>query len=293
MTAIRRPKVSRDDLRRLFVDAGRAIVRDEGLGAGGEVLTFKRARERVEADTGIRVTNASIIGRVWENQDEYATDVLVTIAADYSSSEIEDTLRFVAPILADADTTSVDSRRSALREVCRVGSAVQLEGLRRSQEFPQWTAVWALTALGASTGNRRRVEEALQRSYDAVAEHLDEIYRLVLQLVGFRLREGLTLRQFTISAEGITEGMLLRERVNGEHFEGISRPTGADGELQEWTLVGVAVDALVEAFLEIDPDWAAPNTVSDTALPPLKSRAEPTVTPEPTGDAGTEARRGP
>ena len=41
-----RPRVSRDQLRTLFIEAGWAILREEGLGAGGDALTLKRVRER-------------------------------------------------------------------------------------------------------------------------------------------------------------------------------------------------------------------------------------------------------
>jgi hypothetical protein len=266
VTQTRRPKLTRDELRSLFLEAGRSIVREEGLGTGGEMLTLKRARERVEADAGIQVTNASIIGRVWTSQSEFATDVLVSIAAGYSSTEIEDTLMAVAPLLADVDRSSEESRRSALRELCRVGSAVQMEALRRSQEFSRWIAVWALTAIAPPSDDRRRIEAALVESYEATTEHLDGIYHLVLDLLGYRIRPGLTVRQFTIAAEALTEGLLLRERVNAGHLDGITQPSGAEGEHREWTLLGLAVEALSEAFFELDPDWE-PTTTESTAGP--------------------------
>jgi hypothetical protein len=34
------------------------------------------------------------------------------------------------------------------------------------------------------------------------------------------------------------------------------RPTGLHGEDQEWTLFGMALEALAHAFFELDPDWA-------------------------------------
>ena len=37
------------------------------------------------------------------------------------------------------------------------------------------------------------------------------------------------------------------------------RPTGPDGAMEEWTLVGVGLEALVHQFLEIDPDWSVPT----------------------------------
>jgi hypothetical protein len=274
VTSTRRQKLGREELRALFIEAGRAIVREDGLGTGAEMLTLKRARERVEAQAGIRVTNASIIGRVWKSQADFATDVLVSIATGYSSTEIEDTLAAVAPILSSVDRSSAASRRSCLRELCRVGSAVQMEALRRSQEFSRWIAVWALTGLGPPSENRRRIESALEESYELVTEHLDEIYQLVLDLLGYRLRDGLTVRQFTIAAEALTEGLLLRERTNAHHFDGITRPTGPSGEMQEWTLLGVAVDALSEAFFELDPDWE-PSAPDSVAEPPVLSDRAP------------------
>ena len=87
-----RPWVRREDTRQMFIEAGRAILREEGLGSGGEMLTLKRVRDRVEVDFGVRFTNASIIGRIWDNQSEYQTDVLATIAADDSNTEVEESL---------------------------------------------------------------------------------------------------------------------------------------------------------------------------------------------------------
>ena len=186
----------------------------------------------------------------------------MTIAADYSSSEIEETLAAVAPILAGVDGSSEESRKSALPRVvpCRErhpdGGPPPFAGVSR------WIAVWALTALGAESESRNRIESALQQSYLSVTEHLDSIYQLVLDLLGYRLRHGLTMRQFTISAEALTEGLLLREQVNAEHFDGIKRPTSIGGEEQEWTLLGVTVDGLAEAFFELDPDWVPPIGVA-------------------------------
>ena len=53
------------------------------------MLTLKRARDRVEADHGIRFVNASLIGRIWKDQFDYQTDVLTTIALDDSNDEVE------------------------------------------------------------------------------------------------------------------------------------------------------------------------------------------------------------
>jgi len=251
----RRPRLSRDEVRALFIDTGWAILREKGLGAGGEALTFKRVRERVEADTGIHMTNASLIGRVWENQFDYQTDVLATIAADDITSEIEDTLKDLAPILASMDASSETSRRSTMREVCRLSAAANTNALRQSTDWLLWIGIWAMTALGTPPERRRRIESALEQAYQAVTERMEGIYKAGMDFVGYRVRPGLTVRQFTIAVAALAEGCVLRDRVDAVHMNGIMRPTGPDGEEQEWTLFGLALEALAHEFFELDPDW--------------------------------------
>jgi hypothetical protein len=45
------------------LDAGRSILIEEGLGTVADALNFKRAFARVELETGVTLTNASVIGR--------------------------------------------------------------------------------------------------------------------------------------------------------------------------------------------------------------------------------------
>ena len=35
----------------------------------------------------------------------------------------------------------------------------------------------------------------------------------------------------------------------------VERPTGPEGTPQQWTLFGIALAALVEQFVEPDPEW--------------------------------------
>ena len=76
-----------------LIAAVRAILDEDGLGIGAGDLTFKRVFDHVEATTGVRLTNASVIRRVCENQEEFQADVLAASAARADSSgEIDKTL---------------------------------------------------------------------------------------------------------------------------------------------------------------------------------------------------------
>jgi hypothetical protein len=70
----------------------------------------------------------------------------------------------------------------------------------------------------------------------------------------------------------LTEGCVLRNRVDSMQMSGIMRPTGPGGELQEWTLFGLALEALAEKFFEPDPTWVPPAT--DANVNPNASEAD-------------------
>ena len=265
MANTRRPKLSRDDLHALFIETGRTILREEGLGGGGEALTFKRVSDRVEADTGIRVTNASLIGRVWENQSEYQTDVLASIAADDSSSEIAQTVDGLESVLLAMDPYSEESRTWTMREIARLSAAANTRALAGSTDWLLWVGIWAMTAVGSSPERKRRIELALEQAYRAVTERMEQIYQGGLDFVGYRVRPRLTVRQFTIAVAALAEGCVLRDRVDSAQMRGIVRPTGPNGEEQEWTLFGLALDALSQQFFELDPDWG-PTAIGGSAV---------------------------
>lgn len=118
MTTDRRPRQSREDLRALLLAAGQSILLEEGLGTVADALNFKRAFDRIESETGIKLSNASVIGRVWANLDDYQTDVLVQLASDTSRSNVSEVAELVAAVLSDWDLSTIAARAaSAVRSV--------------------------------------------------------------------------------------------------------------------------------------------------------------------------------
>ena len=252
---ISRPRQSREELRDLLLRAGRAVLSDEGLGTGVEKVTFKKVFDRVEEETGIRLTNASVIRRAWRNQAEYQVDVLVDLILEGNVEEIDQTVGAVGPILADVDRSTPESRHAALRELCRVGGAANLEVMRQSSSWPIWIGVWALAASNESFEYRKDIREALVSGYSVFNERIEEVYAAITTFLGFRLRETFTLRQFTIAADALGQGCGMHDRVDDSVMDGITRSTGPGGAPQQWTLFAIAFEALVRQFFEIDPDW--------------------------------------
>jgi hypothetical protein len=259
VTASRQPKLSREEIHTLLVDVGRTILREEGMGTGAEALTFKRVLERVERDHGVRLTNASIIKRVWDNQADFQTDVLVAIAADEGITEFEQTLDALTEVFATVDLSTPEGRWSSVREICRVGGAANMDALADSANWPSWIGVWTLTTSSDRPAVPDRIERALAAGYQSFTAHFEKTYLAMADYVGIRLKGPLTIRQFTIAVGALAEGCVLRTRVDADNMEGLRLPTGPEGELQEWTLFSIGLDALVRQFFELIPDWDPPD----------------------------------
>jgi hypothetical protein len=247
---------SRDELRELILETGRIMLQEEGLSSGAEALTFKRVFDRIEGDTGIRVTNASVIRRVWESQSAFQTDVLETVARGQSGAEIDLAEQGLRPILAAIDLTTLESRDQALRDLCRLAGDLNAQAVRESTNWPLLIGVWAQTASGQPTSGSQKIEKALLSAFDGFTARIESIYGAMAAFLGLRLREEFTLREFVIAEDSLSQGFGLRDRLDETVRRVVKRPTGPNGDQQEWSIFAVALEGLVRQFFEFDPDWS-------------------------------------
>ena len=245
---------------------------EEGLGTVADSLNFKRAFDRVEAETGIKVVNASVIGRLWENQADYQTDVLVELASDTSRSNVSDVAERVGAVLAESDLSTAAGRAAALSEVCRVVGEALGDALRRSAAWSVWMNLWVMAASSDLPDRHQRVLETLMESYETINQEGLEAFGGLMTSLGYRPREPLTVAQFLNAAGALGEGCSLRDRVDSNML-GIVRPTGAHGEDQTWTIHGIGLHALVQEFFEPDP--AAPNSAVAATVEPPRRESSP------------------
>jgi hypothetical protein len=265
MTAQRQPQLSRDELRSLLLETGRTLLIEEGLGTNVETLTFKRVFERVEADTGRRLSNASVIRRVWENLADYQTDVLVSVAQQDGLGEFDETFSALVPLFTTLDLSTEESRERAMREVCRVGGAANILALLESPHWSLWIAVWALAtaeslpAEGQRVENQEKIRRALLAGYEGFTQLWEDAYAALAASLGVRPKSPLTVRQFTVAVGALAEGCSLRQRLDSG-MDGILRPTGPNGEDQEWSVFAIGLEALVRLYFEPDPDWTPPGS---------------------------------
>jgi hypothetical protein len=248
------PRRTREDLRQLLVEAGTEIVWEEGLAAGAEHVTFKRVFERLEERQGVRVTHASVIGRIWQNQEEFQTDVL-TRMAELEVLDADDVFAASLSGLDELDQSTAEARWRAAVELCRTECGAMLDSIRNSQTWSRWMAIWALAVVDSGSSRKRPIVESLLRGEFRATDRYEESYATAMRVLGLRMREPFAVRQLALSVVAFGQGCALRAGVDETTSDKIERPTGPGGAEQPWTLFAIGVEALIQQFVEIDPDW--------------------------------------
>jgi hypothetical protein len=258
VTTTRAPRRAREELRELVVAAGLAILAEEGLRTGAD-LTFKRVLARVEADTGIRLTNASVIRRVWVDQADFQSELMARVVAGTNEvGQLGAALDLLAPLLVSFDLSTPEDRWAALVEVARLAGDVAIQSRVGTRDWELWVGVWVVTVTNPGNKSDPKLRQALAEGLDDTGEAWDQLFGVIMERLGLRLRRGLTLRQLTESTGAMAAGYALRQASRDE-VQVFERPTGPGGGPQEWTLLGIGLEALGIQFLEIDPDWEPPE----------------------------------
>lgn len=249
-----RVRRSREELRDLVLDAGREVLLSEGLGTGAEHLSFKRVLSHLAAARGIRVTNASVIGRIWENQEEFQLDVVSSVAGIQGDEEVAVTLDAFLPVLGLIDTSTPERRRASLAELIRVSCDRYISAASTSLNAIQMALI-TYVAASKSSGADNPLIESFRVINRRLTERYAEMYSIGLQACGWRVREPFTMYDVATLVSAVAEGILMHRLVDPGSFRPVVRPSPvAEGDV-EWNQLGVTMDALVDVCCEPDPHW--------------------------------------
>jgi len=256
-------RIKREELRDLLLSEGVALLLDEGVQVGLGAVTFPRVFERVEAETGRRITAASVYERLWASQSDFQWEVLAELVEGASTLD-DRTRRRVRRILSAADRSTETGRLECLSELCQV--VVQQHVIEGSSRHHYRIVLAAVAAVSAPESDDpaskgvERVREALRDYVERETELLLDLYNEIGGSLGLRTREPIELRQFALAVGALGEGVALRLKYFPEYAQPIAVPSAlgrTDDEM--WSLVGFGVEALVTAMIEVDPDWPGPE----------------------------------
>jgi hypothetical protein len=256
-------RIKREELRDLLLSEGVSLLLDDGVQVGLGSVTFPRVFERVESSTGRRITAASVYERLWASQGDFQWEVLAVLVEGASTLD-DRTRRRVSRILAAADRSTESGRLDCLSELCQV--VVQQHVIEGSSRHHYRIVLAAVAAVSAPESDDpaskgvERVREALRDYVERETELLLDLYNEIGGALGLRTREPIELRQFALAVGALGEGVALRLKYFPEYAEPIAVPASLGrGEGEMWSLVGFGVEALVNAMIEVDPDWAGPE----------------------------------
>lgn len=147
----------------------------------------------------------------------------------------------------DLESTDIEVRKRLLREMTRVVGEFNYLTLENSHNWKLYSAI--RTAALTRSDAEPAVLEALRAGEEYLIARYSELYIEVATTVGLSLRPEYNIEEFAAATYAVNEGLSGRLSANHRRV-GIERPTGPDGDPQDWTLFSIAFEALIEHFFE-------------------------------------------
>jgi AcrR family transcriptional regulator len=288
MTA-RLDRVPAEEVRQRMLDAGRELALEAGAALTIEHLRLEEVIQRA------RVPRSSVY-RLWPYRESYTDDLLCYLAGEgswFSTRPVyaPETFAVVKQVLADnaALLATMEGRRSLLCEVVRLTVSHNYDSLTES--LP-WRLHMALVATLGSTRSgeaRTRIAAALEDAQRRSRESMVALLEYASGVVGLRLRDPAhTLDHVQLAGGLLVQSLALRNvQVRAAMgFPGTDRPDdaagaadfapapepvfvdgllnapmpgpGLEGKPADWPLVALAYLGVLDAFMELDPDFVPP-----------------------------------
>jgi AcrR family transcriptional regulator len=213
--------------------AGLDLLHDVGVRAGVSHVRLEHAARRAGYTTGAAY-------RCWPSQDEFHRELALAALAWRDRGSNADVIRSVRE--------AVDTN-APVEEVIRLGAAANVA------RTPEETDYFVPLVLRAGARFDEELAAAARARVDeGIAAH-EQLHQVLLTRYHRRVRPPLTLRELSTIIAAVADGFAVQD-VGREHPRVEIEPT-APGVGREWTLLGVAVWALVEQLTEPIPEEPA------------------------------------
>ena len=218
----------------------------------------------------------SSVYRLWAYKDDFIDDLLCYLAGAgswFSTRPAHDpeTADLVTSVLADNShlLATPEGRRALLREVVRISVTRNYQLLSESVHWRLHTALIATLGSTRSGQARRKIAAALEEAQAVSRNSMVELFDLLAGVLGLRLRDpARTAEQMQLAGGLLVQGMAQRnvqvrtamgatERVVHVN-ELLNAPLpgpGLNGEPAQWSLAAFGYLGVLEAFVELDPDF--------------------------------------
>lgn len=229
----------------LLLRTGMQMLLERGVSAGVQHIRLQDVLRRAGLTTGAAY-------RLWSDQADYHRELAVAMMR----------MRVAGP--ADAMRAQVEEligEGASGEEIIRQAALQHMRAAELSTEDPtdllEAQSFRVALALRTAADSWPELTDASHDRHRESIEAFTELYQHVIDAYGMRVRDGLTIEDFAEAMAAMAEGFAIRS------LERIPHPTyrlsGRDGAPEgEWTLLGLTVRALVNAFMiprdDADPD---------------------------------------
>ncbi len=216
-----------EETRQLLLDVGLRSLYERGVSIG--VTHVKLGDVAVAAGL---TTGAAY--RCWESQEAFHHDLAVAAVGWRDRQSIASTVEGIKGLV---------EQHASWREVVRAGAAANLEAFPADQSFI--TSI----ALRVSAQFDDALACASKERLNVALTSFASLYGGLLEFYGRRVSAPFTLEHFTMMIAALSEGFVL-QGLSGIEHPVIEREIAEPGVGADWTLLGSAVEAIVEAFTE-------------------------------------------
>lgn len=273
--AARPERVPAEEVRRRMLEAGRDLAIESGAALTIEHLRVEEVIQRA------RVPRSSAY-RIWAYREEYIDDLLCYLAGVgnwFNDRPVFDPETFTVLKQVVEDNRELISRpggrRAVLCEIVRLTVAQNYSALTDSS---LWRLHMALSATLGSTRSgeaRQKIAAALEEAQRVSRESLVAVFGFLAGELGLRMRDpAATIEHMQLAGGLLVQSVALRNvqvraaadggdsgeaaRVDALLNAPLPGP-GLNGEPAEWTLAAFAYMGVVDAFIELDPDFTPPG----------------------------------
>jgi hypothetical protein len=258
-----------------MLEAGRDLAIESGAALTIEHLRVEEVIQRA------RVPRSSAY-RMWPYREDYIDDLLCYLAGVgnwFNERPVFDPETFTVLKQVVEDNRELISqpagRRAVLREVVRLTVAQNYHALSDSS---LWRLHMALSATLGSTRSgeaRQKIAAALEEGQRVSRESLVAVFRFLAAELGLRMRDPAATAEHMQLAGGLLVQSVALRNVQVRAAAGgddcgeaakvdalLNAPLpgpGLNGQPAEWTLAAFAYMGVVDAFIELDPDFTPPG----------------------------------
>lgn len=273
--AARPERVPAEEVRRRMLEAGRELAIEAGAALTIEHLRVEEIIQRA------RVPRSSAY-RMWPYREEYIDDLLCYLAGAgnwFNDRPVFDPETFTVLKQVVEDNRELISqpggRRAVLCEIVRLTVAQNYAALTESGT---WRLHMALSATLGSTRSgeaRQKIAAALEESQRVSRDSLVAVFWFLAQELGLRMRDpAATIEHMQLAGGLLVQSVALRNVQVQAAADGdgsgeaalvdtlLNAPLpgpGLHGQPAEWTLAAFAYMGVVDAFIELDPDFTPPE----------------------------------